>query len=238
MGEDVGKLFNYVTSYSKPRDLAKLVIAPLGLRDALYGHIDDEIALAKEGKPACIWAKMNSLVDADMIDKLYEASKAGVQIDLVIRGICCLRPGVPGLSETIRVKSIVGRFLEHSRIICFGNGSAMPHDDAKVFVSSADWMPRNLDRRVETLIPIDDPTVHGQVLDQIMVANLIDTANSWELDPKGKYRRLSREGESGQFSAHAYFMKNPSLSGRGQALDNDAPLPLETIFAEKLKATK
>lgn len=238
MGEDVGKLFNYVTSYSKPRDLTKLVIAPMGLRDALYEHINDEIALAKEGKPACIWAKMNSLVDADMIDKLYEASQAGVQIDLVVRGICCLRPGVPGLSETIRVKSIVGRFLEHSRIICFGNGSAMPHDDAKVFVSSADWMPRNLDRRVETLIPIDDPTVHGQVLDQIMVANLIDTANSWELDSKGKYRRLSKEGDIEQFSAHAYFMKNPSLSGRGQALDNDAPLPLETIFAEKLKATK
>lgn len=238
MGEDVGKLFNYVTSYSRPRGLNKLVIAPMGLRDALYEHIDAEIAFAKAGKPGGIWAKMNALVDADMIEKLYEASAAGVEIDLIVRGICCLRPGVPGLSENIRVKSIVGRFLEHSRIICFGNGAVMPHDNAKVFVSSADWMPRNLDRRVETLIPIEDPTVHGQVLDQVMVANLIDTANSWQLEPKGKYTRVSAEADKEPFSAHGYFMRNPSLSGRGQALNNDAPLPLETLFAERLREKK
>lgn len=238
MGEDVGKLFNYITSYSKPRNLNKLVIAPMGLRDGLYEYIDDEIAIAKAGKAACIWAKMNALVDADLIDKLYEASMAGVQIDLVVRGICCLRPGVKGLSENIRVKSIVGRFLEHSRIVCFGNGAAMPHDDAKVFVSSADWMPRNLDRRVETLIPIEDPTVHGQVLDQIMVANLIDTKNSWQLNSKGKYKRQDVEAGAEPFSAHGYFMQNPSLSGRGQALTTDAPLPLETLFAESLQNNK
>jgi polyphosphate kinase len=238
MGEDVGKLFNYVTSYSRPRGLKKLKVAPMGLRDALYEHIDKEIALAKDGKPGCIWAKMNALVDAAIIDKLYEASNAGVQIDLIVRGICCLRPGVKGLSENIRVKSIVGRFLEHSRIVCFGNGAMMPHDDAKVFVSSADWMPRNLDRRVETLIPIEDPTVHGQVLDQIMVANLIDTANSWRLNEKGKYKRLNAEGDKEPFSAHGYFMQNPSLSGRGQALTTDAPLPLETLFAERLREKK
>lgn len=235
MAEDVGKLFNYVTSYSRPRDLNKLVIAPMGLRDAIYKHIDNEITLAKEGKPACIWAKMNALVDSNMIDKLYEASQAGVQIDLVVRGICCLRPGVEGLSDNIRVKSIVGRFLEHSRIVCFGNGAMMPHDNAKVFFSSADWMPRNLDRRVETLIPIEDPTVHGQVLDQIMVANLVDTANSWSLSAKGKYKRIKPEGDIEPFSAHGYFMKNPSLSGRGQALDTDAPLPLEDLFSERLR---
>lgn len=235
MGEDVGKLFNYVTSYSRPRDLNKLVIAPMGLRDSLYKNIDKEIAFAKKGKPACVWAKMNALVDPDIIDKLYEASAAGVQIDLIVRGICCLRPGVLGLSENIRVKSIVGRFLEHSRIVCFGNGEAMPNDNAKVFVSSADWMPRNLDRRIETLIPIEDPTVHGQVLDQVMVANLIDTANSWQLGSDGEYKRVGLSEPSKAFSAHKYFMKNPSLSGRGQALDDDAPLPLETLFAERLR---
>ena len=235
MGADVGKLFNYVTSYSKPRDLKKLVIAPIGLRSRLYAHIDKEIAFAKEGKPACVWAKMNALVDPEIIDKLYEASARGVQIDLVVRGICCLKPGVPGLSENIRVKSIVGRFLEHSRVVCFGNGEAMPNDNAKVFVSSADWMPRNLDRRIETLIPVEDPTVHGQVLDQVMVANLLDTANSWQLDSQGVYHRVNTSESSKTFSAHQYFMKNPSLSGRGQALDDDAPLPLETLFAERLR---
>ncbi len=226
MGQDVGKLFNYVTSYSKPKGLQKLIIAPVGLRDSLTQLIDDEISNAKAGKPAAIWAKMNALVDTHIIDKLYDASQAGVAINLVIRGICCLRPGVKGLSENIRVKSIVGRFLEHSRIVCFGNGEALPGSDAKVFFSSADWMPRNLNRRIETLIPIEDNTVRRQVMNQIMIANLNDDVNSWELDEKGKYVRTQRAEGREPFSAHAYFMNNPSLSGRGKALDYNAPQEL------------
>lgn len=227
LGRDVGKLFNYVTSYSAPRGLEKLVIAPLGLRDRLTESIDHEIELAKAGKPASIWAKMNALLDTPIIDKLYEASQAGVQIDLVVRGICCLRPQVPGLSENIRVKSIVGRFLEHSRIVCFGNGEALPSESAEVYFSSADWMPRNLNRRIETLIPIEATTVRRQIMQQIMVANLNDTTNSWELQQTGKYVRLTPpEGEE-PFSAHAYFMENPSLSGRGKSLKYSAPLDLK-----------
>lgn len=225
-GRDVGKLFNYVTSYSQPRDLEKLVIAPIGLRDHITAEIDREIDFAKNGKPAQIWAKMNALVDTEIIDKLYEASQAGVQIDLVVRGICCLRPGVEGLSDNIRVKSIVGRFLEHSRIVCFGNGDALPNSDAKIYFSSADWMPRNLNRRIETLIPIEAVTVRRQIMDQIMVANLMDNTNSWELKPSGKYVRLSPADGEAPFSAHTYFMKNPSLSGRGKSLQYSAPKDL------------
>lgn len=226
IGTDVGKLFNFVTSSSRPRDLQKLSLAPHGLRDTLYAHIDQEIEAAKVGRPSGIWAKLNALVDQGVIDKLYEASQAGVPIDLVVRGICCLRPGVKGLSETIRVKSIVGRYLEHSRIVAFANGHELPSQNAKLFMSSADWMPRNLDRRIETLVPIESPTVHDQVLDQIMVANMMDTHNSWDLLPSGKYaRRKLEEGET-LFSAHQYFMDNPSLSGRGEALKKSRPQEL------------
>lgn len=222
-GRDTGLIFNYVTSYAKPRKLEKLNIAPINLRETLEARIDEEIAHAKGGQPAAIWAKMNALVDPEIIDKLYEASQAGVEIDLVIRGICCLRPGVPGLSEKIRVKSIVGRFLEHSRIACFGNGGALPNKYAYIYFSSADWMPRNLNRRVETLVPVEDPTVRRQIQDQIMTANLLDTTNSWDLSADGKYVRRSLSEDEKPFSAHAYFMQNPSLSGRGKSLNISSP---------------
>ena len=227
MGRDVGKLFNYVTSYSRPKKLDKLVIAPIQLRDHLNDLIDGEIAHAKAGRPAHIWAKLNALVDTGIIDKLYEASQAGVQIDLVVRGICCLKPGQPGLSENIRVKSIVGRFLEHSRIACFGNGAALPNPKAKIYFSSADWMPRNLNRRVETFIPVEATTVRRQVLNQIMVANFNDETNSWDLMADGKYSRHVPSDPDNAFSAHAYFMENPSLSGRGKSLKYSAPKELD-----------
>ncbi|WP_118135721.1 RNA degradosome polyphosphate kinase [Oceanicella sp. SM1341] len=223
LGRDATRLFNYITGYAEPQGLENLSLSPITLKKTLLEGLEAEAAHARAGRPAHVWVKVNSVIDAEIIDALYAASQAGVRIDMIVRGICGVRPGVTGLSENIRVKSIVGRFLEHSRIVCFGNGHGLPSAQSKVYISSADWMGRNLNRRVETLVRIDNPTVHSQIVDQIMAANLADVAQSWVLGPDAEWARAVAPEGAKPFSCHRFFMENPSMSGRGRAGTSDAP---------------
>jgi len=223
LGRDATKVFNYVSGYVEPEGLENLRISPLNLKETLIDNFNTEIRNAMSGKPAMVWVKVNSLIDPEIIDLLYKASAAGVKIDLIVRGICGVRPGIKNLSENIRVKSVIGRFLEHSRIVCFGNGALLPSPHAKVYISSADWMGRNLNRRVESLVEIKNETVHAQILEQIMGANLSDTAHSWVLMADGSYQRHNHKESGDKFSCHRFFMENPSMSGRGRAGSQDVP---------------